>query len=149
MQETQERVASILNELIETCKDGQHGFKTASEGITNSDLKNLFMAYSAERGQFINELQAEVIKLGEDPDKTGHIMGALHRAWIDIKSAVTSKDEHAILGECERGEDFAVEAYEKALQEELPLSVRDVVQRQYNKIRMVHDKVRALRDVTS
>ena len=41
----------------------------------------------------------------------------MHRAWINLKSAVTSGDDHAILAECERGEDSAVDEYKKAMEE--------------------------------
>jgi len=37
------------------------------------------------------------------------------RGWINLKAALTSKDEHAILAECERGEDSAVAEYKKAM----------------------------------
>jgi hypothetical protein len=31
----------------------------------------------------------------------------MHRAWTNIKSTITAMNEHAVLGECERGEDTA------------------------------------------
>src|SRR5688572_16683857 len=115
-----DNVISTLNGLIETCKDGQQGFKTAAEGIKDSSVKSLFVEYSQQRAQFAGELQSEVRNLGGDPENTGSVAAALHRGWIDIKSAVTGKDEHAILSECERGEDSAVNTYQDALKERLP-----------------------------
>src|SRR5262245_13417243 len=109
-------VISTLNGLIETCKDGQEGFKTAAEGVGDTSLKKLFYEYSQQRAQFVGELQSEVRNLGGDPEKSGSMAAALHRGWIDIKAAVTGKDDHAILAECERGEDSAVNAYQEALE---------------------------------
>jgi uncharacterized protein (TIGR02284 family) len=95
-------VISTLNGLIETCKDGQDGFKEAAEGVERSDLKSLFYEFSQQRAHFAGELQSLVQTLGGDPEKSGSVAGAIHRGWMNIKSAVTGKDEGAILNECER-----------------------------------------------
>ena len=108
---------SLLNSLIETVKDGEQGFKTAAEGLTSPDLKAKFLQYSRERGQMAGELQAEVRRLGGDPEHSGSMSGAMHRGWLDIKSAITGKDDHAIVAEAERGEDVAKSAFENALKE--------------------------------
>src|SRR5690349_7368814 len=109
------KVASCLNDLIETCKDGEKGFRDAAEAVKGSDLKALFRDYSDQRRRFASELQREVAKLGTTPEKSGSATGALHRGWINLKAAITGKDEGAIVAECERGEDAAKAAYAKAL----------------------------------
>ena len=121
---------SILNDLIETLKDGQEGFRTAAEDVQSSDLKSLFSQYSLQRGQFVEELQSVARTLGENqPESQSSVAGALHRGWIDLKSAVLSKDEHAILAECERGEDSAVAEFQKALESNaLPATAREKVE---------------------
>jgi uncharacterized protein (TIGR02284 family) len=141
-----EDVISTLNGLIETCKDGQDGFKTAAEGVERSDLKTLFYELGQQRSQFAGELQTLVRELGGDPEDTGSTSAALHRGWINIKSIVTGKDDGAILDECERGEDIAKAAYEKALQTSLPSNVNSVVQEQSTKVKAAHDRVRDLRN---
>lgn len=137
-------VISTLNNLVETCKDGQNGFRTAAEGVKNSELIALFNTYSQQRGQFSSELQNEVRSLGGDPEKTGSTAAALHRGWINIKSTVTGEDEGAVISECERGEDSAVKAYEAALQEDLPANVRTIVQTQFAKVKEAHDRIRSM-----
>jgi uncharacterized protein (TIGR02284 family) len=137
---------SLLNSLIETCKDGEQGFKTAAEGLTSSDLKAKFFQYSRERGQIASELQAEVRRLGGDPEHSGSMSGALHRGWLDIKSAITGKDDHAILAEAERGEDVAKSAFENALKAVPPGATQALVQRLALSVRQAHDDVRNLRD---
>ena len=107
-------VIYTLNNLIETCKDGQEGFQTAADGLKNSELKMLFHTYARQRAQFAAELQAEVHRLGGDPERTGSVAASLHRGWINIKTAVTGKDEASVLTECERGEDSAVTNYREA-----------------------------------
>ena len=143
---TNDDVISTLNNLIETCKDGQNGFKEAAEGVERSDLKTLFYDFSQQRSQFAGELQSLVRDLGGDPENEGSISAALHRGWINIKSAVTGKDDGAILNEAERGEDAAKKAYKDALAEGLPTNVSATVQKQADAVMAAHDKVRNLRD---
>ena len=137
---------SVLNNLIETYKDGELGFKTAAEGLKNTAIKSKFLEYSRQRGEMARELQSEVRRLGGDPEKAGSTAGSLHRGWLDIKSAVTGKDDHAIVAEAERGEDVAKSAYEDALKEVLPPGAQTLVQQQAVKVRQAHDAVRDLRD---
>ena len=70
----------------------------------------------------------------------------MHRAWINLKSAVTSGDDKAILSECERGEDSAVHEYQEAMQDGLTGAARELVSRQFTEIKSAHDRVRQLRD---
>lgn len=139
-------VISTLNGLIETNKDGQDGFKTASEGVQDSSLKSTFYELGQQRSQFVGELQSAVRELGGDPEDSGSVSGAIHRGWINIKSAVTGQDDAAILNEAERGEDVAKNAYKSALETELPANVRSIVETQAAAVNAAHDRVRDLRD---
>lgn len=139
-------VISTLNNLIETCKDGQEGFRQAAEGVERSDLKSLFFEFSQQRAHFAGELQTMVQQLGGDPENSGSMAGALHRGWINIKSAVTGRDEEAILNECERGEDSAKDTYKDALKSNLPANILDTIQNQFESVKMAHDRVKALRN---
>lgn len=142
-----DKIISVLNNLIETCKDGEKGFRTAAEGLKDAQTKALFNEYSRQRAQMARELQEEVRRLGGDPEKAGSTAGALHRGWMDIKSAVTGKDDHAILAEAERGEDVAKNVYDEAVNDaSLPQSSRTLVQQQAVKVREAHDRVRSIRD---
>ena len=140
---------STLNNLIETCKDGENGFRTASDGVKNQELKTLFLTYSQQRAQFAAELQQEVRRLGGDPEQTGSVAASLHRGWINIKSAVTGEDEGAVISECERGEDSAVKNYQDALKENLPADLQTTIQRQYAQVKEAHDRIRALEKADS
>ena len=139
-----ENTISTLNNLIATVKDGQNGFQTAAEGVTDPQVKATFLEYSRQRAQMTRELQDEVRGLGGDPEKDGSVAASLHRGWINIKSTVTGKDEHAIIAEAERGEDVAKAEFEKALKEPLPPQVLALVQRQAALVRAAHDRVRAM-----
>src|SRR5437763_14486636 len=105
----QKEIISTINGLIETLKDGQRGFKEAAEAVKDPQLKSLFNEYSLQRSRFAGELQSEAIALGEsNPEDSSSAAGAMHRAWIDLKSAGTSGDDHAIMAEAEGGDDAAM-----------------------------------------
>lgn len=138
---------STLNDLIATLKDGQEGYRLAAVDVQTHDLHVLFDRYSLQRSHFVGQLQELIHSLGEsNPTNTSTVAGAAHRTWINIKAALTSKDDHAILAECERGEDHALAVYKKALENDLPANVRDVVKAQATEILGIHNHVRNMRD---
>ena len=142
----QKETTSVLDDLIQTLKDGQEGFKQASEAVRDPQLKSLFTEYSQQRSRFATDLQSQVQNLGTKPETDSSTAGALHRGWINLKSVVTGGDDHAILAECERGEDSAVEEYKKALDDDLSQPLHELVSRQYTDIKAAHDRIRNLRD---
>ena len=145
----QKEVISTINNLIETLKDGEKGFKEAADAVEDPQLRSLFEEYSQQRHHFATELQSQARSLGElKPEKSSSTAGAMHRAWINLKSAVTSGDDKAILSECERGEDSAVHEYQEAMQDGLTGTAREVVARQFTEIKSAHDRVKHLRDAT-
>jgi uncharacterized protein (TIGR02284 family) len=89
-------------------------------------------------------LKSEVQRLGGNPEEGGSVAGAAHRTWMDVKGALTGRDDKQIIAEAERGEDVAVATYQKALQETLPAAVESLVNRQYEHVREAHDRVRDL-----
>ena len=146
MSTTTKSIASVLNFIIETCKDGQEGFRSAAEDVKSADIKELFSELSMQRQQFADELQTLVLGLGEEAQTSGSFSGVLHHGWMDLKAAITNGDEHTILVECERGEDAAVAAYSDALEhEQLPSNVHYVIKRQYMGVQAAQHRVRELR----
>ncbi len=139
---------STLNKLIETCKDGQEGFRLAAEAITDDeDLKGFLFSCSLQRSKFAGELQNEVISLGEPgPSESSTVKSALHRGWINLKTTLTGNNNHAILAECERGEDTAVADYKKAIATDLSSPLSEIVNRQFQEVLATHNSVRGLRD---
>ena len=139
----------VTDDLIETLKDGREGFKQAAENVKDPQLKSLFDDYSRQRARFVVELRSKSPNSDHrGTDVSGSSGGALHRGWINLKSALTGGDDHAILAECERGEDSAVEEFRKALNDGLPADVQQIVSRQYAEIKVTHDRIRDLRDAS-
>ncbi len=137
-------VISVLNDLIETCEDGVKGFRAAAESIRNDAAKRVFNQRVQLIQQAEEELRAEVRRLGGTPEKHGSVGGALHRGWIDVKSAITGKDDEAIIRECERGEEVAVRNYREALEKDLPPDIHVIVERQYQGTIQNRDRIRML-----
>jgi uncharacterized protein (TIGR02284 family) len=138
---------SVLEELIQTCKDGQKGYQEAASKVKRSDLKTFLNEQSLERARFAGELEAELIRLGK-PDKkvSGSVVGSLHRAWIDTKVGLGGGDK-TVLDWLENGEDHAKDAYQKAVTGDLPEDIAQIVRRQAASVQAAHDKVKSLRDM--
>jgi uncharacterized protein (TIGR02284 family) len=139
-----DETGTALNDLIQTCKDGENGFRAAAENVDDSNLRHLLESYAQQRAEFAAELQLEVRRLAQDPADRGHATAALHRTWMDIKAGLTGQDEAAIISECERGEDAAVSQYQKALVSGLPSDLRLLIERQLHEVQQAHDHLRSL-----
>lgn len=137
---------ATLKNLAEVSRDGEKGFIAAAEGVKDESLKSTFQRAAARCATGARELDDEIVKLGGMPSEAGSVSGAMHRAWTNLKAAITGGDEAAVLSECERGEDVAKAAYEKALNEDLPPDVATIVKRQYEGVRENHDLIKQLRD---
>ena len=137
---------SILNDLVETSKDGEQGFRSAAADAKSAELKATFLRRADDCAKGASELQQLIARMGGKPEQGGSVAGAMHRGWVDLKAKVTGRDDLAILEECERGEDVAKAKYRKALDSALPDAVRSAVQRQYDGVVRNHDAVRDLRD---
>ena len=149
MTDQNKEAISVLNDLIETSKDGQEGFKSCAEDIKHPELKALFVKRSADCATAAAELQVQVRALGGDPETSTSVAGDLHRRWVDVKSIFTGKDEEAVLNEAERGEDHALKAYREALEKIAKhnlVGIRDLIERQYHGVQRNHDQVKVLRD---
>lgn len=138
---------SLLNNLIETSKDGQKGFRECANDIENTELKTLFTQRSSECAAAASELQQLVRSLGGDPETSSSATGTLHRGWVNLKSVLTGHSETAILNECERGEDVALKHYKEALEKDLPSNVRSILEKQRQGVQRNHDQVKALRNM--
>lgn len=133
-----------VNDLLQVLEDGKDGFRRAAEAVKDPNLKGLFAEYANERAQMAEELLQ--FTPAEREEKKPTVAGAMHRGWIELKAALTSGDDHAILVECERGEDHAVEAFKDALAQDLPSDVCQRIKSQSVRILEAHNKVRELRD---
>lgn len=140
-------ITHALNDVIQACLDGESGFAAAANALDDPGLKNELIGYSTQRRRFANELQSRIASGNEDPAERGTAAGALHRGWMNLRTAISTNDRYSILAECERGEDAAVETYRRAIESDLPPEYDSVVQMQFDDVLHAHDRIRALRDM--
>ena len=120
-----------LNKLITTLYDGENGYKEAAEEVDSVSLATKFRELSQQRYNFGHEIKPFITQLGGKVDKGGSTGAALHRAWIDIKSALSTQDEAAVLAECIRGDESAIETYRDVLKDtNLSADARQTITRQ-------------------
>jgi len=137
---------TVLLDLIKTLEDSQKGFADVGDRLKDISLKRYFLAESLKRANFRAELENELHRAGmADVKESGTVSGAIHRAWGDLKAKLGAGD-HGLLETAEQGEDEAKKAYEKALNHELPLPIRELLVEQQAHVLTSHDFVKASRD---
>ena len=136
----------VLNSLIVTTIDSVNGYREAANNATAGQFRSIFMARADERDEVVRDLQAHVRDLGGTPDDDGSTLAGAHRFFLDIRDALTGKDDQAVIAEVERGEDHIKHKYEAALADtELSPHCRDVVQRCFRSVKEGHDQMRDLK----
>ena len=144
--EVNKKVEETLRSVIQSLIDGQEGFKQIGEKLEDSTLKHYFAAESLKRASFRGELETLLHTQGvDDVKESGTASGAIHRTWADVKAKLGGGD-HTLLETAEAGEDAAKKAYKEALENDLPLPVKQLLDTQYAHIQTSHDYVKTARD---
>ena len=137
---------TTLNTLIATLIDSITGYEDAASNADESRFQQIFRERAGERQRVVEGLRAEVRRLGGNPEDDGSFMGKTHQRFLDLKAAVTGRDEKAIVNEVERGEDYLKEKFETALNEgELSGESRAAVEQAYQSVRAGHDQMSQLK----
>ena len=137
---------STLNTLIATTIDSITGYEDSAQNIDNERFREIFRQRANERQQVVEQLRAEVRRLGGNPEDDGSFLGKAHQPFEDLKAAITGRDEKAIINEVERGEDYLKGKFEAALNsDELTGESRSVVERCYQSVRSGHDQTSQLK----
>ena len=147
--ETTTETIEVLNDLVEINNDRITGYERAAKELDakDADLKSLFMNMIDESRKIKLALANEVQALGGEVEKGTTNSGKIYRAWMDVKAVFTGHDRHAVLSNCEAGEDAAQRAYNAALDsDDLPKYIRQTLTSQQATLKESHNKVKALRD---
>jgi uncharacterized protein (TIGR02284 family) len=139
-------LVDALKSVINVLEDGQKGMAEIGEHLKDESLKRYFLAESLKRASFRGELENELHRHGvADVHETGTAVGTVQRVWADLKAKFGGGD-HTLLETAEQGEDEAKDAYKDALDQELPLPVRQLLVEQQTHVLSSHDFIRERRD---
>ena len=128
-------MAEKLNDLLEKNYDAEKGYKNAANDVKNARLKEFFKQQAQQRYDFGHELKSEIRNFGESPDKGTSFTADAHRAWMDLKTALSGDKEESVLEEAIRGEKASVEDYNEAINKNnFPPSTENMLIKQRNSI---------------
>ena len=147
--EREDRAALALMAVLEACEDGEKGYREAASVVRDPGYQLIFAHYADERAGFAKAIEAVFQILRIVPAHGGSTRAAVHRDWLDAKAALTRGSSTAVLIECRRGEDAALETYRAALGEGLPPDLREMVQEQYEAVTRARAEIASLVDVAS
>ena len=140
-----EKMGQKLNELLEKNYDAEAGYKNAAEKVKNASLKNYLLSRAQDRYDFGHELKSELKHFGQEPDKGTSVAGDAHRLWMDLKTALSSDKDEAVLEEAIRGEKAALEEYNEILEgDDLPEGTKTLVANQRNSVKIALTEAKAL-----
>jgi uncharacterized protein (TIGR02284 family) len=142
----QHEMQLALNSLISTLLDSQKGFADIGDHLKDETLKRHFLSESLKRASFRGDLEEILHQNGvHDIEESGTTTGTLRRTWGDLKAKLGGGD-HTLLETAEQGEDEAKKAYADALDQDLPLPIRQLLAEQQAHILTSHDFVKSHRD---
>lgn len=129
--ENHEKTIEELNDILEKTYDAIAGFRKAAENAKDTRLMGYFNEQVLTREQFSHELAAEVRNLGGTPKTSGTLQGNFHRAWMDVKTALSLESDEGVLEACITGEKNCIGEYNDLLEEShLPVSTRSLLNKQ-------------------
>ncbi len=135
-----------LNGLIATTIDSVDGYTEAAKDSDNPHFAMKFTARAEERRRAAGTMQAEVTRLGGNPEDDGTILAGAHRVFLDLKAAVTGHDDKAIVNEVERGEDHIKAKFEDAMKDaNLAPATKSVIGAVWASVKSGHDEMRDLK----
>ncbi|MCB0448637.1 MAG: PA2169 family four-helix-bundle protein [Confluentibacter sp.] len=143
-----EHIVSVLQELLQKNFDAEAGYKQVMQKSENRALKSWLQQKAQQRHLFATQLDFMIRELNATPATDGTLLGTVHRAWIDVKSTLSSHTDEALLEECIRGEKASVEEYEQQLPKvnDYP-GIKELLSSQLTTIKSALETVKTLEDV--
>jgi len=103
-----------LKGLMNILNDGKEGYGVAGEATTNTELNALYLKYSVQRAGFAQELRDHIAEHGGKFENEQSSSESLS-AWLNVKKAISGKEDAAILGAIEIAENDAIEHYDSVM----------------------------------
>lgn len=141
-EEIRKATVDHLARLLGLCRQSAAAYHVATDDIRDLELKSLFARLARERGEFADELELALKRLGAPRDSA-----VARRGPAALRIALAKNDAHAVLFECERAEDGALLAYQEVLESDRLDGVhRILVEKQAAAMQSAHDEIHGLRD---
>ena len=139
-------LVEVVERLIDTNRDAEEGYRDAADHIHDPQLSAYFTDQCLQRARFATDLQAALHRIGKwEQTRQGSVGGTLQRLGFDVKRVLGGGDQ-AILQAIEAGEDRARDAYQAALQKQLPSELIATIRSQAQVVFAAHDHARKLRE---
>ncbi len=132
-----DNVIDVLDDLLTRVTDSVNGYTEAGNGVRYVQLRKLFFEYAELREKMQKELQDLIVKYGGDREKnpSGSFLAGAHRVWLEFQAQINEHEADDVLEEVTRGEERALEDYDKILKDyNLPADVHAVIEKQRNQI---------------
>jgi uncharacterized protein (TIGR02284 family) len=140
-------IESTLKDLIERLRDAQEGFKELGHRLQNDRVKRFFLEETQRRAEYAAELENELHRMGVHDVKVGTShSGKARLLWGEVQASLAG-GQKALLSTAERSDDITHKAYVDALKENLPLPLREMLDRQHAHIQRALDQVKAFHDL--
>jgi uncharacterized protein (TIGR02284 family) len=144
-----DEIVEDLNELVKINNDRIQGYMKAVEDTEDTQLDSLFNEMIVQSQTFRSQLADHIVSIdgsAVSDATTTDLSSKIHRAWIDIKSALTGKDRDTVLSSVTFGENAAIEAYEDAIEDDnLPAYIKEDLMHQLTQLKAARDKMEALK----
>ncbi len=137
---------STLNQLMTITNESVKNFYAAAEQVENRAVKLLLKGYAQERARFVRELEQSTSQLSTDAE-TEYAPGFFQRGWLDLRSALVVRRQRrhrVLLDGLQQAETNTLDIYAKATAAELPPATKAIVQRQYERVRLIHGQLKLL-----
>jgi len=144
------RVIEVLNDLIKINNDRIAGYEKAGaeEREVEPDIRNVLYRMSTESRSFVNDLHAEILRLGGAPVSRATLSGKIYLFWLDMRAEFSGHDTYSVLTACEVAEAAIQKAYKKSLESwvDFPLRLRSLIENQRLALKRSHDLLKKYRE---
>lgn len=129
---------ATIEKLIETCKDGENGYREAARDARDPDLKQFLEEQSETRARFAQQLRNELSRM-IGTQSHGSAAGAMHRRLMALLTSFGG-NERMLMSSVEQAERMALESYHAALESPMPPQIENMLRCQAESIRRALEK---------
>lgn len=137
-------VVSLLDSLTETCINLEAQLRDCSDLVDSDTCRRCLDGHAKSCALVVNELQQMVRSLGGAPTNARPLAGALRQQWLDVANMLSLTSDSRVLRECLRCEVSTGFRYRDALAEDLPASIRLMLERQHLILLRCQDESKSL-----